>query len=49
MAGSGGVSWEGVRRSTCVVYSRDEDGHIVGLPAKVSLEGLHEYLRSRRG
>jgi catechol 2,3-dioxygenase-like lactoylglutathione lyase family enzyme len=44
MAGSGGVSWEGVRRSTCVVYSRDEDGHIVGLPAKVSLEGLHAYL-----
>ena len=44
MAGSGGVSWEGVRRSTCVVYSRDEHGHIVGLPAKVSLEGLHEYL-----
>ncbi len=44
MAGSGGMSWEGVRRSTCVVYSRDERGHIVGLPAKVSLEGLHEYL-----
>jgi len=44
MAGSGGMSWEGVRRSTCVVYSRDEDGHIVGLPSKVSLEGLHEYL-----
>ena len=44
MAGSGGVSWEGVRRSTCVVYSRDETGHIVGLPSKVSLEGLHEYL-----
>jgi hypothetical protein len=46
MAGSGGVSWEGVRRSTCVVYSRDEEGHIVGLPAKISLEGLHEYLES---
>jgi len=44
MAGSGGMSWEGVRRSTCVVYSRDEHGHIVGLPAKVSLEGLHAYL-----
>jgi hypothetical protein len=44
MAGSGGMSWEGFRRSTCVVYSRDERGHIVGLPAKVDLEGLHEYL-----
>ena len=44
MAGSGGMSWEGVRRSTCVVYSRDEKGNIVGLPSKVSLEGLHEYL-----
>jgi hypothetical protein len=33
-----------VRRSTGVVYSRDEDGHIVGLPSKVSFEGLHEYL-----
>ncbi len=44
MAGSGGMSWEGTRRSACVVYSRDEDGHIVGLPARVSLEGLHEYL-----
>jgi hypothetical protein len=44
MAGSGGVTWEGVRRSTGVVYSRDEDGHIVGLPSKVSFEGLHEYL-----
>ena len=44
MAGSGGMSWEGKRRSTCVVYLRDEDGHIVGLPAKVSLEELHEEL-----
>ena len=44
MAGSGGMSWEGFRRSTCVVYLLDEIGHIVGLPAKVSLEGLHEYL-----
>ena len=44
MAGSGGMSWAGKRRSTCVVYLRDEDGHIVGLPAKVSLEELHEYL-----
>ncbi len=26
------------------IYVRDEDGHIVGLPAKISLEGLHEYL-----
>jgi hypothetical protein len=33
-----------VRRSTGVVYSRDEDGHIVGLPSKVSFEGLHGYL-----
>jgi len=46
MAGSGGMSWEGVRRSTCVVYSRDEAGHIVGLPAKISLEELHDYLES---
>ena len=44
MAGSGGMSWGGNRRSTCVVYLRDEEGHIVGLPAKVSLEELHEYL-----
>lgn len=44
MAGSGGMSRGGRRRSTCVVYQRDEDGHIVGLPAKVSLEGLHEHL-----
>jgi hypothetical protein len=44
MAGSGGMSWEGVRRSTCVVYSRDQHGHIIGLPSRVSLEGLHEYL-----
>lgn len=44
MAGSGGTSWEGNRRSRCVVYLRDEHGHIVGLPAQVSLEELHEYL-----
>jgi hypothetical protein len=44
MAGSGGMSWEGFRRSACVVYSLSEEGHIVGLPAKVSLEGLHEHL-----
>ncbi|WP_026910773.1 DUF6929 family protein [Patulibacter minatonensis] len=44
MSGSGGMSWEGFRRSTCVVYSLDEDGHIAGLPAKVSLEALHDSL-----
>ncbi|HEX2272609.1 MAG TPA: hypothetical protein VHG90_01915 [Acidimicrobiales bacterium] len=44
VAGSGGVSWGGVRRSIGVAYSLDEEGHIVGLPAKFSLEGLHEYL-----
>lgn len=44
IAGSGGVSWGGVRRSIGVVYSLDERGNIVGLPAKVSLEGLHEFL-----
>jgi hypothetical protein len=44
MAGSGGMSWEGFRRSTCVVYSLSGDGNIVGLPARVSLEGLHEHL-----
>lgn len=44
MSGSGGVSWEGVRRSTCVVYSLDANGHISGLPTKVSLEALHESL-----
>lgn len=41
MSGSGGMSWAGFRRSTCVVYSLDEHGHISGLPAKVSLEPLH--------
>ncbi len=46
MSGSGGMSWEGVRRSTCVVYSLDEHGHIAGLPAKISLEALHESLES---
>lgn len=44
MSGSGGMSWKGFRRSTCVVYSLDEHGHIAGLPAKVSLEALHESL-----
>jgi hypothetical protein len=44
MAGSGGVSWGGTRRSVGVVYSLDERGHVVGLPAKVSLQGLHEHL-----
>ena len=44
MSGSGGMSWEGVRRSTCVVYSLDENGHIAGLPAKISLEALHDGL-----
>jgi hypothetical protein len=44
MSGSGGMSWEGFRRSTCVVYSLDEHGHISGLPAKVSLEELHTSL-----
>ena len=46
MSGSGGMSWEGFRRSTCVVYSLDERGHIAGLPAKISLEALHESLES---
>ncbi len=44
MSGSGGMSWEGFRRSTCVVYSLDGEGHIAGLPAKVSLEALHDSL-----
>lgn len=44
MSGSGGMSWEGFRRSTCVVYSLDDQGHISGLPAKVSLEALHDAL-----
>ena len=44
MSGSGGLSWEGFRRSTCVVYSLDAQGHIAGLPAKVSLEALHHSL-----
>ena len=45
MSGSGGMSWEGVRRSTCVVYSLDDQGHISGLPAKISLQALHESLQ----
>jgi antitoxin (DNA-binding transcriptional repressor) of toxin-antitoxin stability system len=45
MSGSGGMSWRGVRRSTCVVYSLDAHGHISGLPAKISLEALHESLQ----
>lgn len=44
LSGSGGMSWEGFRRSTCVVYSLDGEGHISGLPAKISLEALHESL-----
>jgi hypothetical protein len=44
MSGSGGMSWEGFRRSTCVVYSLDDQGHISGLPTKISLEALHESL-----
>ncbi|MBJ7472606.1 MAG: hypothetical protein JHD16_14965, partial [Solirubrobacteraceae bacterium] len=44
MCGSGGMSWEGFRRSTCVVYSLDEWGHIAGLPAKISFEPLHAAL-----
>ena len=44
IAGSGGMSHGGTRRSIGVVYSLDENGHIVGLPSKVSFEGLHEYL-----
>lgn len=46
LSGSGGMSWEGVRRSTCVVYSLDDDGHISGLPAKISLQALHESLEA---
>lgn len=46
MSGSGGTSWAGVRRSTCVVYSLDDQGHIQGLPAKVSLEELHASLEA---
>ena len=34
MSGSGGMSWEGFRRSTCVVYSLDDQGHIAGLPGE---------------
>ncbi len=45
LAGSGGMSWSGFRRSTCVVYSLDERGHIAGLPAKVSFEALHQSLQ----
>lgn len=45
MSGSGGVSFEGVRRSTCVVYSLDDAWHISGLPTKVSLEALHVSLQ----
>lgn len=44
MSGSGGMSWGGFRRSTCVVYSLDDQAHIAGLPAKISLEALHESL-----
>lgn len=44
MAGSGGMSWAGFRRSACVVYSLDAGGNIVGLPAKVSFEPLHQSL-----
>ncbi len=44
MSGSGGMSWEGFRRSTCVVYSLDDQGHIAGLPTKISLKALHESL-----
>jgi hypothetical protein len=47
MSGSGGMSWEGFRRSTCVVYSLDDEGHIAGLPAKISLQALHESLEQR--
>lgn len=46
MSGSGGMSWEGFRRSTCVVYSLDAGGHISGLPAKISLEELHAGLEA---
>ncbi len=45
MSGSGGMSWKGFRRSTCVVYSLDAAGHISGLPAKISLEALHQSLQ----
>ena len=44
MSGSGGMSWEGFRRSTCVVYSLDDQGHIAGLPTRISLEALHDSL-----
>lgn len=47
VAGSGGVSWGGTRRSVGVTYSLDERGHIVGLPAKISLQGLHEHLQEQ--
>ncbi len=47
IAGSGGVSRRGVRRSIGVTYLLDEKGHIVGLPSKISLEGLHEFLEKR--
>lgn len=46
MTGSGGMSWSGVRRSTCVVYSLDAGGNIVGLPSKVSFEALHTSLEA---
>jgi hypothetical protein len=45
VVGSGGMSWGGNRRSAGVVYSRDENGQITGLPSRISFEGLHEYLQ----
>ena len=44
MSGSGGMSWEGFRRSTCVAYSLDDEGQIAGLPMRISLEALHDSL-----
>lgn len=43
-AGSGGLTWGGRRRSIGVISTLDEHGHIIGLPTKISLEGLHEHL-----
>lgn len=46
-AGSGGMSYGGNRRSIGVISSLDRSGHIIGLPTKIRLDGLHEYLEEQ--
>jgi hypothetical protein len=43
-AGSGGMSWNGTRRSMGVVYTLDVERRIQGFPCNIDMTALHEFL-----